>query len=263
MKEIRWQEVLVILVIGLLSACGGAHVGTGNGESAYPDGGPAGSTVASDTNDSSGSNTQSGDTPDSNSGADEEPGSGPTDTPEGDLGDDGSSDDEDIDDAIDDELGEGFDDDDFGDDFDEDLGGLDEGAEGGCGFPYMCATDSADCSSFWEGTVVASETCSDGGVCCDPFSGESSDSSDEASEVGPPTADPISRDTFCAKILECVMPEGATTQDCDDVYDDAYCGNWDYYLGCMDGCLEVECSEEDFGTAFVLCEGDCFDSYCG
>jgi hypothetical protein len=157
--------------------------------------------------------------------------------------------------------------DDFEDDFDDDDDFDDEDFEedpesedtGECVFPLQCVDTPGDCI----GEVVGSVSCGPTpGVCCDPFAGEDEET-DPDQNPDPPDAEPITRDAFCDKILECVMPEGSLPSDCHEVYDDAYCGSWDPYLRCMRGCLAVECNPDDFDPDFLLCEGDCFDDYCG
>ena len=262
----------------LLSGCGRSHYAQDQGELPVGEEVPAdelpgaqtppGSTSDQDADDTSTDNQPS--TPDDdNSGNNGNAGNTPDDSGD-DFGDDEDFDeDSDIDDEIDDELGEGFDDDfgddEFDDDFDDDFGS--EGtAEGGCGFPYFCVASTSECSSMWEGTPMPSMSCSDeGGICCDPFTGEGGSSSgDEGDETALPPleGEPITIEVFCDKILECIFPEGSSVNDCHDVYDDEYCGTWSTYLTCMNGCMDVVCSEEDYGTEFVLCEAACFDAYC-
>jgi hypothetical protein len=137
---------------------------------------------------------------------------------------------------------------------------------GACDFPYMCVVSSGECTGFWEGRIMSNMNCADGAepVCCDPFANEEEPEPPGGTmPPGPPSADPITRAEFCAKILECIMPPGSTSADCHDVYGDAYCTNWDHFLRCMSSCEVIQCSNDAEHTQFVLCEADCFDAYCG
>jgi len=137
----------------------------------------------------------------------------------------------------------------------------------GCDLPYLCAESAEECSDFWEGEVLPNISCdpAEGAVCCNPFTSESggNDQSDGGMPAEPPSGTPMSRENFCMLIIECVMPEGSTMSDCNSVYDDSYCGNWDHYLTCMNSCASIDCASDEFGTEFVVCEYDCFENYCG